>query len=182
MFCHAFFTCNCHTPSLIGVVLLMHSAPFSWYNFVSEKGPINPLGFLVPIVRYRTHYMVSCHVEMCTFIVTRTTVYVIPCAICPLYDLPVFDNKVSLSWVQLSTNYRQPHSPPICLRYEVDFVISKSDLSSSGVGVISCHRGPLYIEISASSVTNVDMTCCNGLDGADCVSAVSSQWYWRSLG
>ena len=35
-----FFTCNCYTPSLIGVVLLMHSAPFSWYNFFYQtQGP-----------------------------------------------------------------------------------------------------------------------------------------------
>ena len=66
-------------------------------NFVSDKGPINPLGFLAPIVRYRPHYVVCCHKEMCTSIVIPTNVYVIPCAICPLYDVPVFDNKVSLS-------------------------------------------------------------------------------------
>ena len=41
---------------------------------------------------------------MCTSIVIPTNVYVIPCAICPLYDVPVFDNKVSLSWVELSWN------------------------------------------------------------------------------
>ena len=41
--------------------------------------------------------MVCCHVEMSTSIVIPTNVYVIPCAICPLYDVPVFDNKVSLS-------------------------------------------------------------------------------------
>ena len=62
---------------------------------------MNPLGFLAPIVRYRSHYMVSCHVEMCTSIVIPTNVYVIPCAICPLYVVPVLDNKVCLSWKYL---------------------------------------------------------------------------------
>ena len=38
---------------------------------------------------------------MCTSIVIPTNVYVIPYAICPLYDVPVFDSKVSLSWVEL---------------------------------------------------------------------------------
>ena len=38
VFCHVFFTCNCHTPLLIGVVLLMHSAPLSWYKLCIRQG------------------------------------------------------------------------------------------------------------------------------------------------
>ena len=93
-----FFTWNCYTSSLIGFILLMYSARFWWYNFVSDKGPINLLGFLA---RYRSQYTVSCHVEMCTSIVIPTNMYVILCAICPRFDVPVFDNRISLSWVEL---------------------------------------------------------------------------------